>query len=218
MDRYVALGMCKRGSEFRVMASPQIDTSSDKEGFTTMSCPFSMLLHASRILEQVQAHMHDPTPQDEFNTTEAMQIVSTLRSFKALLKEMGPSEDEIYNPSVALCESASLILWCHLEVHDKEQCAKSSKSTFEAAVGDILDRSRFLEQNPSNLDFERLPIFALSSIYTAASALTSEPKALQNVNALEAIATLKNMLTHFSQRWLAGRRYLERLNEDPALV
>jgi hypothetical protein len=69
-----------------------------------MSCPFSMLLHASRILEQVQAHMHDPTSQDEFNTTEAMQIVSTLRSFKALLKEMGPSEDEIYNPSVALCE------------------------------------------------------------------------------------------------------------------
>jgi hypothetical protein len=109
----------------------------------------------------------------------------------------------------SLRSSASLILWCHLEVHDKEQCAKSSKSTFGAAVGDILDRSRFLEQNPSNLDFERLPIFALSSIYTAASALTSEPKALQNVNALEAIATLKNMLTHFSQRWLAGSMALQ---------
>ncbi|KAL3452561.1 fungal-specific transcription factor domain-containing protein [Aspergillus insuetus] len=220
MDRYAALDICKRGSEFRVMASPHIETSSDKEGLTAMSCPFSMLLHASRILEQVQAHMHDPTPQDEFNTTEAMQIVSTLRSFKALLEEMGPSEAEIYNPSVALCESASLILWCHLEVRDKERCAKSSKSTFRAAVGDILARSHSLDQNPSIVDLERVPIFALSSIYIAASALTSEPKALHNVDAVDATATLKNILTHFSRRWLAGRRYLERLSEDlgPCLI
>lgn len=44
-----------------------------------------VLAEASRLLEQALAHVYNPTTLQDFNITEALQLLRTLMSFKEVL-------------------------------------------------------------------------------------------------------------------------------------
>ena len=64
---------------------------------------FTKLAHASRLVEQALTHTHEVTPHHEFNTSEAIQIITTATSLMATFADGDPSERNVSSSSLALC-------------------------------------------------------------------------------------------------------------------
>jgi hypothetical protein len=62
-----------------------------------------MLFQVTHILDQVLAHVYNPLPQEEFNTSEAIQLLSTLESLKALLTGKSFQRSGLYDAMISLC-------------------------------------------------------------------------------------------------------------------
>ena len=64
---------------------------------------FTMLFQVAHILDQVLAHVYNPLLQEEFNTSEAIQLLSTLDSLKSVLTGKSFQRSALYHGAISLC-------------------------------------------------------------------------------------------------------------------
>jgi hypothetical protein len=69
---------------------------------------FERLANITDLLGKVLVHVHDPTPHQDFNSAEAIQLMKTLTSFQSILKEETSRRAVFRNSARAVCQ------WCFL--------------------------------------------------------------------------------------------------------
>lgn len=126
--RYLSLELRRPSGDFRTRLSPddilaenhislnhcgivtryvhryfQIMLNYESHDYASYDIEFTMLFQAAHILDQVLAHVYNPLSQEEFNTSEAIQLLSTLESLKAVLTGKRFQRSGLYDGTISLC-------------------------------------------------------------------------------------------------------------------
>ncbi|CRG88788.1 Cutinase transcription factor 1 alpha [Talaromyces islandicus] len=215
LDKYLSLELHKCSGEFKTALSPDdiltedpiiSDCASHNHG-----AEFTILFQATHILDQALAHVYNPLSQEEFNTSEAIQILSTLNSLKSVLAGKNLQGSRLYDGTVSLCYSASIALfvfWANLPQPNNDSCVLSAEALMVRAVEDILDHFQHLEYNNSPTVLDSLPIFVSQSIFKAAVVLTRELKHTSSLDVQKSLMSCEAVLRRIAKRWLVGKQYL----------
>ncbi|KAF3396978.1 hypothetical protein DPV78_008118 [Talaromyces pinophilus] len=215
LDKYLSLELQRPSGDFRTRLSPGDILSEDHISpnhyniVTRYDIEFTMLFQVTHILDQVLAHVYNPLPQEEFNTSEAIQLLSTLESLKALLTGKSFQRSGLYDAMISLCYSTSVTLfafWANLQRPNNESCVLSAESFMACAVEDILDHFQHLDYDRSAAVLDSLPIFVSQSIFKAGEVLVHELKHTTRLDVRKSIVACKRVLGHIAKRWLVGSR------------
>ncbi|KAH6719566.1 hypothetical protein BKA61DRAFT_714205 [Leptodontidium sp. MPI-SDFR-AT-0119] len=185
------------------------------------STAFSRLFEASILLDNVHTALHQPTSQVSFNIEEVTTIVRTLTSFETVITQGIPEKSKLFSSCLTLSNTALLLTF---DNGSKATCSGASIScnsqataALDSLIDDIVERVAGLNRGNIEPEESSIPPFVMFLVYKAAVITTGrlqngiEPKAN-----LQRLRVLRNYLTATAQRWLAGERFLELLDEDTA--
>ncbi|KAE9367121.1 hypothetical protein N431DRAFT_548747 [Stipitochalara longipes BDJ] len=174
---------------------------------------FTRLFEASTFLDHVHRVVHQPVSQETLNVEEMTVIVRTLKSFEAVVNQEILEQSKLFSICLALSSTALLLTF------DNGSKTKASDENWSDSLNklieDIVEMVELL--NGDNLPAEEptIPPLATFLIYKAAAIITRKLQADVELEVnLQRLRTLRKTLKIIAQRWLAGQRYLNLLDED----
>ncbi|KOC08234.1 hypothetical protein AFLA70_178g002061 [Aspergillus flavus AF70] len=222
-DRYVSLESNKGPIIPKALLSAAVGGNDDSEAFDPTLTPskplyhFNKLAQASRILEQVLTHVHDPVQHMEFFNAEAIQILKTLSSFRETVQEDYNVPHDLCCSAVAISRSALMTILefgCSLKAPGLESCAAASYELMQDVIGELVYASENFAAQITPADLEALPVFVVHSVYKAARLLLGVLRDSPKVDSRRAVSVLGKVLQCMSTRWVTGQRYLDDLKRQ----
>ncbi|UDD59383.1 hypothetical protein AFCA_006803 [Aspergillus flavus] len=222
-DRYVSLESNKGPIIPKALLSGAVGGNDDSEAFDPTLTPskplyhFNKLAQASRILEQVLIHVHDPVQHMEFFNAEAIQILKTLSSFRETVQEDYNVPHDLCCSAVAISRSALMTILefgCSLKAPGLESCAAASYELMQDVIGELVYASENFAAQITPADLEALPVFVVHSVYKAARLLLGVLRDSPKVDSRRAVSVLEKVLQCMSTRWVTGQRYLDDLKRQ----
>ncbi|KAK6814506.1 hypothetical protein RU639_009480 [Aspergillus parasiticus] len=219
-DRYVSLESNKGPIISKALLLGAVGGNDDFEAFDLTLTPskplyrFNKLAQASRILEQVLTHVHDPVQHMEFFNAEAMQILKTLKSFRGTVQDDYNVPHDLCCSAVAISRSALMTILefgCSLKLSGSESCAAASYELLQDVIGELVNASESFAAQITPADLEALPVFVVHSVYKAARLLLGVLRDSPKVDSRRAVSVLENVLQCMGTRWVTGERYLDDL-------
>ncbi|KNG80510.1 hypothetical protein ANOM_010058 [Aspergillus nomiae NRRL 13137] len=174
-DRYVSLESNKGPIIPKALLS-----GADSDSFDLALTPskplyhFNKLAQASRILEQVLTHVHDPVQHMEFFNDEAIQILKTLSSFRETVQDKDAVPHSLCYSAVAISRSALMTVLefgCSFKASGIESCVVGSYRLMHNVVEELVNASESFAAQIRPADLEALPVFVVHCIYKAARVL-----------------------------------------------
>ncbi|KAF7587215.1 hypothetical protein BBP40_007552 [Aspergillus hancockii] len=217
-DRYVSLESNKGPSIPKDLMPGSVGGNRDCEPHepSTPNYQFVKLAQASRLLEQVLAHVHDPLPHQGFNYDEAIQILTTLKSFRATIQDDSTVPCKLWCSAWAICLSTTMtILEFGYQIKNSqiESCVTGSFALLHETVEEfVVTCDAVTIQHPTGI-IDSLPVFVVHSIYKAGQMLLGDLRDSPRFDSTNAVSALEKVLKYTSMRWLAGKRYLEDLDK-----
>ncbi|RAQ73363.1 hypothetical protein COH20_004837 [Aspergillus flavus] len=222
-DRYVSLESNKGPIIPKALLSGAVGGNDDSEAFDPTLTPskplyhFNKLAQASRILEQVLTHVHDPVQHMEFFNAEAIQILKTLSSFRETVQEDYNVPHDLCCSAVAISRSALMTILefgYSLKAPGLESCAAASYELMQDVIGELVYASESFAAQITPADLEVLPVFVVHSVYKAARLLLGVLRDSPKVDSRRAVSVLEKVLQCMSTRWVTGQRYLDDLKRQ----
>ncbi|KAF5855255.1 hypothetical protein ETB97_009560 [Aspergillus alliaceus] len=222
-DRYVSLESNRAPSIPKGLLSETVGGNNDCEIHELSATPFQpmyqfkKLAQASRLLEQVLSHVHDPVQQMEFFNAEAIQILKTLGSFRGTVHDDCTVPHSLWYGPEALCRSALMTILefgYTLKNPPSTSCVTASFALLGDVIQELVDGCEILVAQRTLVDLEAVPVFAVHSVYKAAQVLLGVLRGSPRFDCRKAVGALKILLRCMSARWLAGKRYLEDLEKQ----
>ncbi|KAE8361442.1 hypothetical protein BDV27DRAFT_28272 [Aspergillus caelatus] len=222
-DRYVSLESNKGPSISKALLSGVVGGNDDSEAFDLTLTPsrhlyhFNKLAQASRILEQVLTHVHEPVQHMEFFNAEAIQILKTLSSFRGTVQDDNIVPHDRCCSAVALSRSALMTILefgCSLTAPRPEPCAALSYELLQDVITELVHASESFAVQVAPADLEALPVFVVHAVYKAARLLLGLLRDSPKMDSRRAVSVLERVLQCMGMRWMAGKRYLDDLKRQ----
>ncbi|KAE8140492.1 hypothetical protein BDV38DRAFT_279993 [Aspergillus pseudotamarii] len=195
----------------------------DSEAFDLTLTPskhlyhFNKLAQASRILEQVLTHVHEPVQHMEFFNAEAIQILKTLSSFRGTVQDDNIVPHSLCCSAVAISRSALMTILefgCNFMAPRPEPCAALSYELLQDMIAELVNASESFAAQVTPADLEGLPVFVVHSVYKAAQLLLGLLRDSSKIDSRRAVSVLERVLHRMGTRWMAGKRYLDDLKRQ----
>ncbi|OBT80367.1 hypothetical protein VF21_00894 [Pseudogymnoascus sp. 05NY08] len=177
--------------------------------------PFTKMAYSSLLLDQVLAHIHERTSQEEFRRVEAMQILHSLTLFLASFEGEGNALKTLSDSSLAIGRSAMLEVLefgSKVEPQDNEYCVQASLNILASVTHEIAHGARRVTIDSAAL--ATLPVFIPHCIYKAAIVCLHDAKVFKDSNLKLRIQPLKDLLGYIGLRWGAAKYYVEKIEEE----
>ncbi|UNI18604.1 hypothetical protein JDV02_004859 [Purpureocillium takamizusanense] len=174
---------------------------------------FTRLAHASRLLEQVLAHIHETTPHHEFNTAEAFQIIKTATAFMQTFSDGDPAENAILSSAMAVCRSAVMEILefgSRVVQPDSEFCNRASVNMLKTVVEELVHGASRLLSSPSVVRTESLSVFIAHPLYKAAMVYLRDLTESDRMEMGPSIKPLRDVLLLIGKRWAAAGTFQDR--------
>ncbi|CAP95657.1 Pc21g07600 [Penicillium rubens Wisconsin 54-1255] len=173
---------------------------------------FTRLAHASRLLDRVLVHIHTNQSNPLFDSVEAVQILKSLTSLLVTFQS-GDSDPPhpLSDSALALCRSAmleTLEVGSHMNIPDNECCIRTSINILKSLVHEL---ARGAEVSPP-VEMMTLSVFLPHCIYKAAMVCLGDSRVSGCVDPEPSIRPLKDLLGYLGMRWVAAKRYLEKVD------
>ncbi|GAB1201502.1 hypothetical protein APSETT445_000076 [Aspergillus pseudonomiae] len=207
----------------RQAASSVLFVQKDSDSFDLALTPskplyhFNKLAQASRILEQVLTHVHDPVQHMEFFNDEAIQILKTLSSFRGTVQDEDTVPHSLCYSAVAISRSALMTVLefgCSFKASGMDSCVVGSYRLMHDVIEELVNASESFAAQIRPADLEALPVFVVHCIYKAARVLLGVLRDSPRFDSRRAVGALERVLQCMSTRWMAGKRYLEDLKRQ----
>ncbi|OBT87719.1 hypothetical protein VE02_04083 [Pseudogymnoascus sp. 03VT05] len=177
--------------------------------------PFTKMAYSSLLLDQVLAHIHERTSQQEFRRAEAMQILHSLTLFLASFEGEGNALKTLLDSSLAIGRSAMLEVLefgSKVEPQDNEYCVQASLNILTSLTHEIAHGARAVTTDSAAL--ETLSVFIPHCIYKAAIVCLHDAKVSKDSNLKLRIQPLKDILGYIGLRWGAAKYYVEKIEQE----
>ncbi|KAL3957230.1 hypothetical protein ACCO45_007808 [Purpureocillium lilacinum] len=168
---------------------------------------FTRLAHASRLLEQVLAHIHETTPHHEFNTAEAFQIIKTATCFMETFSDGDAAENAILSSAMAILEFGSRVVQ-----PDSEFCNQASVNMLKTIVEELMHGAAHLLSASSAVRTDALSVFIAQPLYKAAMIYLRNLTDADRMDLGPSVKPLRDALLLIGKRWAAAGRYIEEID------
>ncbi|OAQ85850.1 fungal zn(2)-Cys(6) binuclear cluster domain-containing protein [Purpureocillium lilacinum] len=176
---------------------------------------FTRLAHASRLLEQVLAHIHETTPHHEFNTAEAFQIIKTATCFMETFSDGDAAENAILSSAMAVCRSAVMEILefgSRVVQPDSEFCNQASVNMLKTIVEELMHGAAHLLSASSAVRTDALSVFIAQPLYKAAMIYLRNLTDADRMDLGPSVKPLRDALLLIGKRWAAAGRYIEEID------
>ncbi|KAI9806570.1 MAG: hypothetical protein M1833_003757 [Piccolia ochrophora] len=179
---------------------------------------YARMCQAGHLLGRVLRHMNDRTLDLQFRVQEATQLHRATKALLALLPRDDPQQmDSTTHSAVALCYSTLLSLYdpysCTETMGDitrehaemQSQAILGLKSISKEVVGYAEQLSTTLTTWPWHLD--RVSPLVTDGLYQAAAHYSWKVRESGNVNAVQALTSIRRVLKDINRRWHVAGEY-----------
>ncbi|KAM0145431.1 hypothetical protein ACHAQE_011285 [Botrytis cinerea] len=219
LDRYLAVENGKFPPVTRGRNIPDYQNQFDRNA-EMVSSSFHGSFEASCLLDKVHIAIYEPTLEQSFNIEEITMILGALSSLQTIVAQDMVGKSRLSSSGLAFATTGLLLIFengAKPTIDGRtSQCREPSIAIMANLLDDIL---KLLEELDDSVvfDVQNFSPFVLHLIYKAGAIITERLQVGIDLEMnLRKVRIFRKFLKFMSQKWLAGERYLELLNEDTA--